>query len=510
MHQVTGTQEGQILVGKYRVDGVLGAGEMGTVFAAHHLQLDTRVAVKVLRPSLLTNPEAVSCFTREARAAIRLGNEHATRVFDVGTTLTGAPYMVMEFLEGADLGTLLQKQGRFNVQNTVDFVLQACEAIAEAHSLGIVHRDLKPANLFCIRRADGRPMIKVLDFGISKATGVAAGLGGQSPRQTPVVAGTPFYMSPEQFAAPRSVDERTDIWALGVILYELLTGKKPFHGDSLPEVSVEIATSEPKPLRTLVPDLPDKLATVIDVCLAKDRERRYPNVAELAWALWSFGPRRARAAAEKIADILQVPGTAPGQPSVSGSFETSSNGQRSVARMPPTSSKKRMLAVVGGVGLVGVLTFAYASVERRARLRSPDLSGTTLVVPRKEAAPTALVVPASFVPATVAPTNQGLTNQPPRPDGRDVTSRGAAPPVAKASARRLVGSPVGLAGKKLDCSQTFDLDDQGRKRFKAECMKSAPGPSTSVTEKRPGCDQNFDLDDQGRKHFKPECFLGAP
>src|SRR3954465_531507 len=162
--------EGQILAGKFRIERVLGQGGMGVVVAATHLQLDQRVALKFLLPEALSNPEAVERFAREARAAVKIKSEHVARVADVGTLESGAPYMVMEYLEGSDLATWLQQRGKLPVEQAIEFVLQACEAIAEAHALGIVHRDLKPANLFVIQRADGVLAVKVLDFGISKAT----------------------------------------------------------------------------------------------------------------------------------------------------------------------------------------------------------------------------------------------------------------------------------------------------------------------------------------------------
>src|SRR6185295_3411573 len=160
--------EGQILAGKFRIERVLGQGGMGIVVAATHLQLDERVALKFLLPEALSNPEAVERFTREARAAVKIKSEHVARVSDVGMLETGAPYMVMEYLEGEDLGHWVSQRGALPTTQAVEFVLQAAEAIAEAHALGIVHRDIKPANLFCVRRADGLLSVKVLDFGISK------------------------------------------------------------------------------------------------------------------------------------------------------------------------------------------------------------------------------------------------------------------------------------------------------------------------------------------------------
>src|SRR6202167_5914469 len=193
-NSAAGVREGDILAGKYRVERVLGIGGMGVVVAAHHIQLDEKVALKFLLPDALHNSDAVARFAREARAAVKIKSEHVARVSDVGTLPNGAPYMVMEYLDGVDLAAWLHERGTLPIEQAVDFVLQACEAIAEAHALGIVHRDLKPANLFCIRRADGNLSIKVLDFGISKVTTPGAPAHGVDMTRTNALVGSPLYM----------------------------------------------------------------------------------------------------------------------------------------------------------------------------------------------------------------------------------------------------------------------------------------------------------------------------
>jgi serine/threonine-protein kinase len=243
--------EGRVLAGKYRVERVLGQGGMGVVVAAHHIQLDERVAIKFLLPDAVANAEVVGRFVREARAAVRIKSEHVARVSDVGTLEGGEPYMVMEYLEGSDLAAWLLQRGALPVEQAVEFLLQASEAIAEAHALGIVHRDLKPANLFVVRRADGLWSVKVLDFGISKVTALDASGPDANFTRTSAVMGSPLYMPPEQMAASRNVDARADIWALGVILYELLSGHAPFAGETLPEVCMKIAIEPPPAIRSL-------------------------------------------------------------------------------------------------------------------------------------------------------------------------------------------------------------------------------------------------------------------
>src|SRR5579872_1339646 len=285
-----GLREGDVLAGKYRVERVLGSGGMGFVVAAHHLGLDTRVAIKLLLPDLVAQEQVVARFSREARAAARIANDHVARVFDVGQLDDGVPYMVMEFLEGADLSNWLHRRGPLPIEQAVDFVLQACEAVAEAHRAGIVHRDLKPANLFCVERPDGSLFIKVLDFGISKvSTGTHSSL---SMTSSAAIMGTPFYMSPEQMDSARVVDGRTDIWALGIVLYELLTGLRPFGGQTLPEVCVNIATRPAPPIRGQRPDVPSGLEAVILKCLEKSRSDRFSTIGELTTALAAFGGER--------------------------------------------------------------------------------------------------------------------------------------------------------------------------------------------------------------------------
>jgi serine/threonine-protein kinase len=293
--EVAGVREGEVLAGKYRVGRVLGAGAMGVVVAAYHLQLDTTVAIKLLWPSLSRDREVLRRFSREARAVARIKSEHVPRVLDVGTLQNESPYMVMDFLDGADLARWMDTRGAPPIEQAVDFVLQACNAVAEAHSLGIVHRDLKPSNLFCIPRADGRHMIKVLDFGISKLASAGASLSDNlQTTQSNAAMGSPLYMSPEQIRSSRDVDARTDIWALGIILFELLALEAPFQGPALPDLCNQIAREAPLPLRSFRPDVPPGLEAVIHKCLEKAPENRFQSVVELADALLEFGPENAR------------------------------------------------------------------------------------------------------------------------------------------------------------------------------------------------------------------------
>jgi eukaryotic-like serine/threonine-protein kinase len=299
-------RKGEVVGGKYRIEGTLGVGAMGIVYAAHHLQLDERVALKVLRGELTAYPDAIKRFGREARAAAKIKNEHVTRVFDVGELADGTPYIVMESLDGEDLAQSLAARGTLPLEEAIAFVLQACEALIEAHVLGIVHRDLKPSNLFCSRRPDGTLAIKVLDFGISKIAELAtpvSDIGKTSGSQAPV--GSPFYMSPEQMQSSHDVDHRADIWALGVILFELLSGQVPFDGESLPEVCIKVATRAPRSLRALRSDIPEEVQATILKCLEKEPRDRFENLAEFAGSLFPFAGKTARGSIERIVQVAR-------------------------------------------------------------------------------------------------------------------------------------------------------------------------------------------------------------
>jgi eukaryotic-like serine/threonine-protein kinase len=296
---------GEVLAGKYRIDRILGKGGMGVVVAATHLELEDKVAVKFLLPQALKNQEAVARFVREARAAVRIKNEHVARIIDVGKLDTGAPYMVMEYLDGMDLGKL-RSQGQVSIEDACEYVIQACDAMTDAHAIGIIHRDLKPANLFLTRKSDGAPVVKVLDFGISKV--VDPNAMDASLTRTSMTMGSPRYMSPEQLRSAKEVDPRTDVWALGVILYELLSGTTPFRGDTFPELCASILGEPPTPaLRERRPEVPPELEAVMLRCVEKSVEARFDSVSELAAALLPFAPASARARVERMQRVSGRP-----------------------------------------------------------------------------------------------------------------------------------------------------------------------------------------------------------
>ena len=307
---------GDVVAGKYKIVRIIGEGGMGIIVEALHQKLDQRVAIKFHRPQASGSDESVARFLREAKASAQIRSEHVVRVTDVAMLDDGTPYFVMEYLEGRDLDAVIQGDGPLTVSAALDYTLQVCEALAEAHSLGIIHRDLKPANLFLSHRVDGTVVIKLLDFGISKTLpkGTEAEL---NMTKTRALMGSPLYMAPEQMRSTRSVDHRADIWSLGVLMHEMLTGETPFEGETLPEVCSSIAADDPIPLSTKRHDAPSQLEDAILRCLEKDPEHRFADVAELAMALATIAPPEASRSVERIVRLQRGQGTTPPPPATS-------------------------------------------------------------------------------------------------------------------------------------------------------------------------------------------------
>jgi serine/threonine protein kinase len=278
---------GDVVAGKYLVGDVIAYGGMGVVVSATHQELRTQVAMKIVRGELASDEALVARLLNEARAAASLKSEHVARVIDCGKLDSGAPFLVMEHLEGMDLRSLLEERGPLPIEEAVDFVLQVCEGLAEAHAAGIIHRDLKPENLFLTRSVCGRPVIKILDFGISKR--ITETLGPRKLTSPGMSIGSPWYMSPEQTRASNKVDERSDIWSLGVVLYELCTGRRPFEGETVAVVSAQVLTHEPLNPCMLRLSMPASLGAAIMRCLDKNADGRLQGVGALAAALRPHG-----------------------------------------------------------------------------------------------------------------------------------------------------------------------------------------------------------------------------
>jgi serine/threonine-protein kinase len=283
--------EGDIIRDRYRLDGVLGEGGTGIVVSATSLKDGTKVAIKFLRRALETN-ELRTRFEREARAITKIASEHVVVVLDVGTLDDGAAFMVMEHLEGRDLARILKEDGPLPIAAAVDCMVQVCDALVHAHDAGIVHRDLKPANVFVEDRGDGKIHAKIVDFGISKFLDKRVlGDDGKPPEMTNAftMLGSPRYMAPEQVRNSKDVDARADIWSVGVVLFQLITGKHVFNAHSNVEASIAVLTADPQKLSAIEPNAPEGLDEVIRKCLTRDVAARYQTASELAIALKPFG-----------------------------------------------------------------------------------------------------------------------------------------------------------------------------------------------------------------------------
>jgi serine/threonine-protein kinase len=340
------TNPGDILLGKYRVEEVIGVGGMGRVVKASHLYLQQPVAIKILLSNMAESQSTVARFLREAQATVKLRSEHIARVMDVGTLPDGVPFMVMEFLEGHDLNQILRHHGPQMPQAVVDLMLQACEGIAEAHALGIVHRDIKPSNFFVTHRPDGSNLLKILDFGISKTPAEVTELTG-----TQTVIGTPTYMAPEQMKTARSTDPRSDIWSMGVVMYQLLAGRPPFEAETYAALVLMVGHEPPAPLHVPVPA---GLKDIVFRCLEKDPKNRIQNVGELARMLapYASDPLSAQQSAERAARVLAVRSSQAAYPQLSGL--NMGNGLTPPPALTPRSwSNTNGSSLSAGVGQVG-------------------------------------------------------------------------------------------------------------------------------------------------------------
>lgn len=407
---------GEIIAGKYELVRPLGRGGMGAVFEAKHLRLRQRVAIKFLRPDLLDVADCVMRFEREGRAAALVTSSNAARIFDVDVTPSGIPYMVIEFLEGHDLSVELRNRATLPVAEAVDIVLQACSAMAEAHSLGIVHRDLKPANLFLCVKGSSRT-VKVLDFGVSKL------LSEEIQATTPsLTLGTPQYMSPEQILASKDVDLQSDIWSLGVILYKLISGRLPFEAESATAFVVTVVTEEPLPIEQHAA-LPPELAAAVMKALAKQRSERWQLTMDFARAIEPYGTGHVAFTPPTLRPPAPVP--RPAEIAVDVDFETQQRPAEALPteanwthnRAPMTPRRGRMLAFAAAtvLGLAGVgVALAMRAPKSVANDVSPpptssDLSGVPATEPPPTAAQATTTTP---LPAPSASTSETPVSAP--------------------------------------------------------------------------------------------------
>jgi eukaryotic-like serine/threonine-protein kinase len=448
---VTIPEAGHMIAGKYRVDRTIGEGAMGVVLAATHVHLGQRVAIKLLLDHN-RSADAAARFLREARASVRLHSEHVARVLDVGELPGGEPYMVMEYLDGSDLKQVIKERAPLPVSEAITYMLEACEAIAEAHSLGIIHRDLKPANLFIARTADSGRTLKVLDFGISKSLQPELHGDGLQLTRSSTVLGSPRYMAPEQLNDARNASAQSDIWSLGVILYELLTGQFPFQAAGFSDLVIVVNTTPPESPATFRADLPAGLEDAVLRCLQKDLSVRFATVAELAIAIAAFGPMDSPSSAEKSARTLEAAGVhvqrsgeRPSLSSVSSRPPAMNAPSRPVgtisASMPALSRSSAALATPAprrlSPGLIAGLVLASAALVGGIflALRHGDDAASTTNGSTGVPAVSALLSAPTLTPASTPSTSSTPTPAP-------TPSAAPATPPASTSAESNAAPPV--------------------------------------------------------------------
>lgn len=368
---------GDVIGGKYRLDALVGSGGMGLVYAATHVSLDQSVALKFVRHDPKTDETATVRLLREARVVAGLKSEHVARVHDVGLLDDGAPYLIMELLEGSTLEALVRTEGPLSVADASECIIQACHALGEAHSLGVVHRDVKPSNLFRTLDSAGQMRLKVIDFGISRAR-PGTEPGEAQPTRTGAFLGSPPFMSPEQILEAKDVDARSDVWSLGVVLYFLLSARLPFEAPSLLELMTRIAYEEPAPLTGTREDVPAGLAEIVARCMRKERDERFATVGELADALVPHAHERARSVAGRIvrgevptssARVPPADDTAPTDDDALASRTRSlAPGTGTVSALleaaPARKSASRAVVVGGAVALASVSALVLFAVGR--------------------------------------------------------------------------------------------------------------------------------------------------
>jgi serine/threonine-protein kinase len=378
---------------------------MGVVHAAYHLELKSRVAIKVLQPALAADENARARFLREARLAASIEGDHSTKIYDVGAGSDGTPYMVMEYLAGESVDARLGRTGALSLTDTATVMMQLLSVLAEAHARGLVHRDLKPGNLFLVERRGEPIWVKVMDFGISKVGGGViepASADDVALTEPRTLLGSPEYMSPEQLRDSATVDARADIWACGVVMFELLSGSMPFEGDTLVDLYVQIVSKTPKPISEVAKAaVPDELVQLISRCLEKDPANRPASAAELAEVLSPFASESARALLPRVrawsesrdgglADpraALAASSIAPtlAAPSQSDAIVRATPGGRHVAEPAQRPGRRGALVGLGLVLVASVVSYIVASRSPKTLEKtSPSAGPVVASVPRLE------------------------------------------------------------------------------------------------------------------------------
>ncbi len=375
--------QNRIIADTYRITQQIGAGGMGSIFEAEHVRMGRKFALKLLDPAFAENEEVFQRFKREAEIAGQLGHPNIVDVVDFDRTEEGIPYIVMEKLEGEDLADWIANKGAFTFQSAYPVIAEVVDALEAAHAAGIVHRDLKPENIFLCRRGRRQDYVKLLDFGISKMK-----QSGSIVTRTNAVMGTPYYMSPEQAEGKnKEVDTRTDIFALGAIIYEMLTGRLAFYAPSIPTAMFKVCYEEPEPIGTVVTNLPDGLEEVLAKALAKDKNERYASARALGDDLERiYEGQKATFDAGVAHKVLTDPdASAPlAQPST---LDGSASQVLDASTQPPaprSSALPMVLAVVGIIAILGAGIFGYMVLSRKGTSKQRDGSRPVAAAPRSD------------------------------------------------------------------------------------------------------------------------------
>jgi tRNA A-37 threonylcarbamoyl transferase component Bud32 len=521
-----GARAGQTLDGKYLLIRLLGQGGMGEVYEARHTKIGRRIAVKFLHGQYATHPEIARRFENEARAAGEVQHENIAGVYDVGSLPDGTQYLVMEFLDGEDIDRVIRRERALPLARAADLIVQACQGLDVVHKRGIVHRDLKPANLFVVKRANGSDLVKVLDFGIAKLRPE----GNAAATATGVALGTPYYMSPEQARGERDIGTRSDIYALGVIFYELLAGRRPHEGDSLLAILHNILTQPPIPLEMVVPGLPEPVYGAVRRAMATNVAERFQSVGEFAEAILPYaggGSLRASQPVGMDATRIETAGVrvGPRTPVSGGAPARSVSGMASTGgalEAAPAKSSWRGIAIVVSVIAVVAMGVEGGLLLKRAKEAKDAAAAAALSASAAVSVVSAAPSASAHEVATAAAANASAGAPADKADGADKADKakgvsadmsGQSGPTGQSAGSGHPGDAVAAPEPRKVHGQGAQAGVQAAGAGLAKPPGATPGQNAKATHghagdgpAKPDCSQTYTIDSDGNKHFRPECF----